>query len=327
MEKQRNFLQHTVSSTTLLPVEQEMLDSVCEKIEAKLGVSISNKTRVASEVLYDRYELQVGKDSFQLKVNLSPEVPNFWKELSSNNFSFHPEIVASSFDDEFIFYCYKTSKMFPAASLTEFLMSKRLAVHHKIADIMNAMHSVKINDRDDTREIFSSFLPVQAVSSVSYFPLAHLFPQCKHLFNKLYKPSQNVGICHFDISPHNLLYDNENFKLINFEYAGNANIYIDTFLVKETLNASDESFDEFLSCMNIDTETLVKHIDPARLFAFCYFNSKILAEYLTFGTRNVRLLKYWANKSKTIYDTIKPQFFLQKSIDKSIDAFYDAWRQ
>ena len=327
MEKRRNFLQHTVSSTTLLPVEQEMLDSVCEKIEAKLEAPISNKTRTASEVLYDRYDLTSGKDSYVLKVNLSPDTPNFWRELCENRFSFHPEIVASSFDGDFTFYCYKTTKTFSASSLTEFLLSKQLGLQHKIAEVLNETHAIKLSDVDQTTEVFRSMLPIEAGASVSSFPLAHLFPQCKQMFAKLYKPTTDLGLCHFDVSPRNLLYNNSDFKLINFEYAGNANVYINTLLVKETLNGSDESFNDLLSNMTIDKAKLVKYLDAAEIFTFCYFNSKILAEYLTFGTRNEQLLRYWVQKSEAIYKNIKQKFFLQKPIDKSIDAFYDAWRQ
>jgi len=327
MEKRRNFLRHTVSSTTLLPVEQEMLDSVCEKIEAKLEAPISRKTRTASEVLYDRYDLTCGKDSYVLKVNLSPDTPNFWRELRENHFSFHPEIVASSFDDDFTFYCYKTTKTFSASSLTEFLLSKRLGLQHKIAEVLNETHAIKLSDVDQTTEVFRSMLPIEAGASVSSFPLAHLFPQCKQIFAKLYKPTTDLGLCHFDVSPRNLLYNNSDFKLINFEYAANANVYINTLLVKETLNGSDESFNDLLSDMTIDKTKLVKYLDAAEIFTFCYFNSKILAEYLTFGTRNEQLLRYWVQKSEAIYKNIKQKFFLQKPIDKSIDAFYDAWRQ
>lgn len=327
MEKRRNFLQHTVSSTTLLPVEQEMLDSVCEKIEAKLGASISSKTRVASEVLYDRYDLDSGKESYSLKVNLSPETPNFWRELCEKNFSFHPEIVAFSFDDDFTFYCYKKTKTFPASSLTEFLLSKQLGLQHKIAEVLNEAHAIKLSDQDQTLEVFRAMLPIEAAASVSSFPLAHLFPQCKQMFAKVYKPTADLGLCHFDVSARNLLYNNADFKLINFEYAANANVYIDTLLIKETLNASDESFNDLLSSLSIDTKNLVKYLDAAEIFTFCYFNSKIIAEYLTFGTRNEQLLRYWVQKSESIYKKIKHKFFLQKAIDKSIDGFYDAWRQ
>jgi len=304
-----------------------MLDSVCEKIEAELEAPISRKTRTASEVLYDRYDLTSGKDSYVLKVNLSPDTPNFWRELRENHFSFHPEIVASSFDDDFTFYCYKTTKTFSASSLTEFLLSKRLGLQHKIAEVLNETHAIKLSDVDQTTEVFRSMLPIEAGASVSSFPLAHLFLQCKQIFAKLYKPTTDLGLCHFDVSPRNLLYNNSDFKLINFEYAANANVYINTLLVKETLNGSDESFNDLLSDMTIDKTKLVKYLDAAEIFTFCYFNSKILAEYLTFGTRNEQLLRYWVQKSEAIYKNIKQKFFLQKPIDKSIDAFYDAWRQ
>lgn len=327
MEKRRNFLQHTVSSTTLLPVEQEMLDSVCEKIEASAQCSILKKTRIASEVLYDRYDLSSEDRSYVLKINLSPETPNFWREICENQFSFHPKIVASSFDGDFTFYCYEKTKAFSASALTEFLLSKQLGLQHKIAEIVNETHATKLSEQDQTLEVFWSMLPIEATASVSSFPLAHLFPQCKQMFTKSYKPTTDTGLCHFDISPRNLLYDNSDFKLINFEYAANANVYINTLLLKETLNASDDSFNELLSFIRIDKTKLLKHIDDAEIFAFCYFNSKIIAEYLTFGIRNVQLLKYWVGKSESIYRKIKHRFFLQKAIDKSIDTFYDAWRQ
>ena len=327
MEKRKNFLSHTVTNQTLLPVEQEMLSSVCGEIEKKLGMPISAKSRISSEVLFDVYLLSCDKRTFILKVNLSPELPNFWKTLCENNFQFHPLIIAWSFSSEFAFYCYETTKTFPASSLTESILSKRLGVEHIVANTLSQIHSVKLSENDGTREVLNSFMPIEATASSSLLPIVNLFSQCKQLFAKTYKPTTDIGICHFDFSPRNLLIEGETFKLVNFEYAGNANIYIDTLLAKRTLNASDESFNNLLSYMDIDKKSLVNYIDAEEIFAFCYFNSKIIAEYLTFGTRNIWQLRHWIVKSSSIYDQIKSKFFLEKSIDNSIQSFYDAWRQ
>lgn len=330
MEKQKNYLQHTVSNATLLPIEQEMLDFVCGQIQSSLGSTINEKFRSSSEVHYDQYSLRSGKDSFDLKVNLSPDTPNFWDELASNKFSFHPEIVSSNLTGDYIFYCYKASKLSTASNLTEYLLSKHLGIQHQIGELINRLHAIKLNRTDYTVSVLNSFLPTQALASVSIFPLAHLFPQCRNVFLKLYTPTEDVGICHFDITPKNIVVDNskpnKELKLINFEYAANANIHIDSLLCKYTLNASDQSFNDLVSHLQLDKATLIKYIDAAEVFAFCYFNSKILAEYLTFGERNRPMLKYWAAKSEEIYNKIKFRFFLQKPIDNSIQDFYNAWK-
>ena len=91
-----------------------------------------------------------------------------------------------------------------------------------------------------------------------------------------YNPD-DIRLCHFDLDVKNIIYTGSDFKLINFEYAANANIYIDLLLAKETLNASDYTFDAFLSAYDISKAKLKPYYEASDLFIFAYLNSKIIS--------------------------------------------------
>ena len=71
-------------------------------MEHKIGGKISKLIKYYVHPLYDCYLLVVDGNPFFLKVNLSPETRNFWKELSESSFNFHPKVISySSPEDEF----------------------------------------------------------------------------------------------------------------------------------------------------------------------------------------------------------------------------------
>jgi len=160
------------------------------------------------------------------------------------------------------------------------------------------------------------------------FPLAQLVGTMRSVFKGLYKSDlQDCGLAHFDICPENVIQSNKEFKFLNFEYAGNANIYIDIWMMQQTMNASDQNFLNFIDHYELNKTKLHSYREAADLFSFAYFNSKIIAEYMTFGVRNHIKLRYWINKSEACYSPVAHKLFIEKKLDNKIRQFYNLWKQ
>jgi hypothetical protein len=329
MEKQRNHLQFVRAEKTLLPIEEEFLASVKKKIESQLGSAISKWEKYYTHPIYDCFLMIVNDRPLLTKVNLSPDAPNFWKELCVNNFSFHPKIVCYSDDfDEFQFICFEVPKGIFFSDLSNYPLSRKFNIQKTFLSTLDSMHSFKINENDETIKTVESFLPREAMSIYKTYPVVALFPAVKLAFKKIYTPQINdCGVCHFDLCHQNIIYTGDDIKLINFEYAANANTYLDIWLAKETLNCSDTTFDEVVGYLKKpQVETLYRHKDASLIFNFAYFNSKILSEYITFGLRDPVKLKIWINKSEFFYTKIQNKLFIEKSLDKLIRDFYYLWK-
>lgn len=328
MERQKNHLQFVKTDATLLPIEEQFLSSVKNKIESKTGQKILKWEKYYVHPIYDCFLINVNNQPLLTKVNLSPDPPNFWKELCINNFDFHPNIVCFSEEsDEFQFICFEVPKGIFFSDISNYPLNKKLDLQKYFISVLDRMHKVKLKDIDNTINVFDSMLPRESMSIFKTYPVVSLFPSVKIAFKKLYKSNINhCGLCHFDLALENIIYTGTDIKLINFEYAANANIYLDIWLAKETLNCSDSVFENLVDSINKDTKKeLYEHKEAAEFFAFAYFNSKILSEYITFGLRNPTKLKYWINKSETFYLKIQDKLFVEKSIDKLIRDFYYLW--
>lgn len=329
MERQKNYLRHVIENKNILPIEQEFLKSIVDRIESDKNCKVTKVKKHLSECLYDSYILAINQKPYILNVNMSPELPNFWRELCSYNFTFHPNIFAHSLEgDEFKFICYE----FPpdgvlASDISKSFLDPKLKIEKKFIKNFNEMHKVKIRDDDQTLEVCEAFTPSEHIFTLKTFPVAELFYDCRKLFKLTYKPNpDHCGICHFDLNLENVIYTQGEFKFINFEYAANANIYLDIFLAKENLNISENYFDNFLILSGIDKNTLFSYYDTANLFCFCYFNSKIVSEYLTFGTKNFLKLERYIKKSQSLYSKVSDKLLVSKNLDKSIKQFYNAWK-
>lgn len=305
-----------------------MLSTVCSKIEAKTGLKISKKEKFENHSLFDSYIIFCDKELFIVKVNLSPDIPNFWKELAEFKFDFHPEIVASSQEaDEFKFICYRMPKGIFGSDISKYLLSPKLRLEAKFAKALKSVHSIKIGDKDNTIDTVESFLPKESSMISRTFPVAEVFASVKVLFKNAYKSNlEDCGLCHFDLDVKNIVYTGKEFKFLNFEYAANANIYLDLLLAKETLNASSYSFDNFISHYQADKHKFKLYYDASDLFIFAYLNSKIISEYMTFGLKNAIELKLFINKSAVFYEKISDKLFVSKTLDNRIRSFYSLWR-
>jgi hypothetical protein len=124
----------------------------------------------------------------------------------------------------------------------------------------------------------------------------------------------------------NIIFSKDEFKFINFEYAANANKYIELWLAKEVLNCSDADFDNFIFIYEADKNKLISVKELSELFIFAYMNSKIVSEFMTFGVTNPTKLSTYINKSQKLYYKIKDKLFLHETLDKSIQDFYLLWR-
>ena len=328
MENQKNHVQVLYQNKTLLPIEEEMLRCVTDILEKKLKFHIENIQKEYSYPLYDYFLFSHQNKPYGLKVNLSPDLPNFWSELSINNFNFHPKIVGVSEDeDDFKFICYELPKGVFLSDISNYPLDPKLKLNKIFSKSLKDLHSTKISEVDKTLDIFNSFLPIEASRIYRNFPLSELFSTCKILFKNFYESNpQDCGLCHFDLAPQNIILSGESFKFINFEYAGNANFYLDLWLVKNILNVSDENFYKFFENYEVDLEKLNKYKELSHIFCFAYFNSKIVSEYITFGVRDPINLKIWINKSRENYEKIVHKLFIEKTLDKSIRDFYNLWK-
>jgi hypothetical protein len=328
MENQRNFVQHVIQSNDILPIEEEMLDSIKLSIEQKLGGKVTAVEKRSSQVLYDHYLAICDKKPLIFKINLSPELPNFWKELVEHNFSFHPKIVCNSEEDAiYKFICFELPQGAFLSDYSSSPLNPRLNFINFFAKSVKNMHKIKIKNEDDTIKIFNGMCPFEASMIYGTFPLAQLMGTMRSVFKDLYKSNlDDCGVAHFDLCPENIILSNKEFKFVNFEYAGNANIYIDLWQCEETMNTSYQSFLSFIDCYDLDKKKLHSYKEAADLFMFAYFNSKIIAEYMTFGVRNHLALKYWINKSERCYSRVARNLLIENKLDKKIRQFYHLWR-
>jgi len=329
MERQRNLLQSVKNEVDILPIEEEFLYSTKKVIEKKLGHAIRLCKKHEVHPIYDCYLIAGNDKPFLLKVNLSPESPNSWDMLSKNNYDFHPEVICSSGESgEFKFICFEVPKGMFLSDISNYPLSPKLKLQNIFLRDFKRMHSVKTKDEDETIKVFDSFLPREAMMVAKRYPVAQLFSTAKMVFKQMYKSDiQDCGLCHFDLSPENIIYTGTDIKFINFEYSANANIYLDTLLAKETLNCSDKTFEDLCELLPKDMrDKLFFNKDVSDLFNFAYFNSKITSEYITFGLRNPSKLKYWINKSEYFYNKIFDKLFVGKELDKLIRDFYYLWK-
>jgi thiamine kinase-like enzyme len=327
MEQKKNFLQHTVQDNTLLPIEVEMLDYIKRRIESQASIKIDNCDKFARSPLYDSYLLTSDKRPFILKVNLSPFVPNFWDKLCSNNFPFHPNIVSYDLSGDYNYICFEMPKGMFASDISKYLLSPRLKLESFFARDLKKIHSFCSSNKDETIETIGSFLPMESAIIQHTFPVAQLFGSVKSRFKNVYVPSlSDCSICHFDLDLSNIIFSKNEFKFINFEYAANANKYIELWLAKEVLNCSDSDFESFCSIYEVDKEKLSSLKEASELFIFAYMNSKIVSEFMTFGVANPTKLSAYINKSQKFYSKIKDKLFVEETLDKTIQGFYLLWR-
>lgn len=328
MEKQKNYLRFARNDKTILPIEEEFLSSIKKKIENKIDAPVSKWEKYKSQPIYDSFLMIVNDRPLLTKVNLSPDLPNFWKELSDNNLEFHPKIICHSDElDEFQFICHEIPKGIFFSDLSNYPLARKLNIQRAFLSTIDKLHKTKIATDDNTIKMIDSFLPRESMSIYKTYPVVGLFSAVKLIFKKLYiSNNEHLGLCHFDLSHENIIYTGEDIKLINFEYACHGNIYLDIWLAKETLNCSDTTFDDLTALFpNENVKTLYSYQEASLFFNFAYFNSKIISEYITFGLRDPIKLKFWINKSEGIYNQISDKLFLDKSIDKLIRDFYYLW--
>jgi hypothetical protein len=329
MQKQRDYLQSVKNEVDILPIEQEFLSSTKKVIENKLGHEICFRKKYEVHPIYDCYLISGNDRPFLLKVNLSPDLPNSWDLLSKNNYNFHPKVICSSSDsDEFNFICFEVPKGMFLSDISNYPLSPKLKLQNTFLRDLKQMHSVKIKDEDETVKVFDCFLPRELMMIAKKYPVVQLFSAIKMLFKKIYKPEvQDCGLCHFDLAPENIIYTGTDIKFINFEYSANANIYLDILLAKETLNCSNQTFEELCALLPKDyRDKLLLNKEASNLFNFAYLNSKITSEYITFGLRNPPKLKSWINKSEYYYNKIFDELFVEKQLDKVIRDFYYLWK-
>jgi thiamine kinase-like enzyme len=327
MEQKKNFLQHTVQDNTLLPIELEMLGYIKSRIESHANIKIDSCERFSRSPLYDSYLIISDKRAFVLKVNLSPFIPNFWDKLCLNNFPFHPSVVSYDLSGDFNYICFEMPKGIFASDISKYLLSPRLKLESFFARDLKKIHSFSSSSKDETLETINSFLPMESAIIQHTFPVAQLFGAVKSRFKNIYTPSlSDCAICHFDLDLSNIIFSRNEFKFINFEYAANANKYIDIWLAKEVLNCSDSDFESFVSIYEADKEKLLSLKEAAELFIFAYMNSKIVSEFMTFGVANPTKLSTYINKSQMFYSKIKDKLFIEETLDKTIQGFYLLWR-
>jgi hypothetical protein len=328
MERQRNFLQYVVSDKKLLPIEEEFLLSVKDRIENVTGLSIDHVYKQYSNPLYDCFLATANQRSFYLKVNLSPDLPNSWDWLSKKDFDLHPKVLCSSSPElEFKFIFFEIPKGILAEDISNSILSPRLNLTKIFTSCINRMHSTKIGENDNTKKIYESFLPPESIRIYSKYPVVDLFSTLKFAFDNIYKSNlDHCGLCHFDLSPENIIYTGSDFKFINFEYSAHANKYLDIWLAKSLLNCSDQTFSYFLQGLDQkEVENIMSYKPASYYFNFAYFNSKIIAEYMTFGLRDPVKLRYWIKQSSIFYPKISSKLYVEKAVDKSINDFYYLW--
>lgn len=328
MENQKNFVRHVIQSTDILPIENEMLEEIKRLIKSSLGTDVVRLEKKSSEVLYDCYTAISGKKALTIKVNLSPDLPNFWKELIENNFSFHPQIICSSKENDILkFICFEGPNGILLSDVSNYPLSSKFNFINSFARDLKKMHQTKIKNEDDTLKIFNGMCPLEATMIYDPFPVSQLILSLKTLFKNTYQSNlEDCGVCHFDICPENIIFSNKEFKFLNFEYAANANIYIDLWNAREAMNISDESFSAFVNSYGLNKTKLHSYRQAADIFTFVYFNSKIIAEYMTFGVRNHIKLRYWINKSEAYYYKMAHKLFVEKKLDNKIREFYNLWK-
>ena len=327
MENQRNFVQQAVKNNDILPIEREMIDFVASEIENATGKKTKIKEKISTEVFYDSYSALSEKDRLIVKINLSPELPNFWRELCDTSFSFHPKIVCSSKESDYKFICFEEPSGCLLSDISSRPLNLKLNFIQGFTTVLKSLHQTKVRDSDNTIKAFDAFCPMEASMISRTFPLTNFLGTLKIIFRQHYKESlEDCGLCHFDLSPQNVSYSGKDFKFLNFEYADFGNIYIDFWLLKETMNISDQAFLHLLDLYGVNKNKIYAYKESSELFIFSYFNSKIIAEYMTFGVRDPIKLKYWINKSEIFYEKIKAKLFFEKKLDNAVREFYYLWK-
>lgn len=328
MENQKNFVQHVIQNNDILPIEREFVNDIKRCIESKLGTQVSSLQKHSIEVLYDCYTAISEKKPLMIKINLSPDTPNFWRELVENNFSFHPKIICASQENDINkFICFELPKGVFLSDVSDHPLSPKLNFINYFARDIKKIHKIKIKNEDETLKIFNGMCPFEASMIYDQFPTAQLIGSIRSYFKNIYHSDiDDCGLCHFDLCSKNIIYSDKEFKFLNFEYAANANIYIDIWSAREALNVSDQSFLNFINCYEVNKAKLHYYRQAADAFIFAYFNSKIIAEYMTFGVRNHIDLRRWINKSEIYYCKIAHKLFIEKKLDNKIRQFYNLWK-
>jgi hypothetical protein len=328
MEHQKNFVQHVTQNNDILPIEREFINDIKRSIESKLSAQVSSIQKYSTEVLYDCYIAIIDKKPLMIKANLSPDTPNFWKELVENNFSFHPKIICASEEKDINkFICFELPYGVFLSDVSNYPLSTKFNFVNSFARDIKKIHKIKIKNEDDTLKIFNGMCPFEASMIYDPFPVAQLIGSLRSLFKNTYQSNiEDCGLCHFDLCPENIIFSDKEFKFLNFEYAANANIYIDIWTCREALSVSDESFSNFIDIYDLNKTKLHSYREAADIFTFAYFNSKIIAEYMTFGVRNHIKLSHWINKSQSYYHKLAHKLFIENKLDKQIRQFYYLWK-
>ena len=329
MEKQKNFLQYTVNNKKLLPIEEEFLSSICDKLESKFKFKISNILKEHSSPLYDCFALIADNRPFFLKVNVSPDTPNSWDLLSKEKLSFHPSIIdSSSPEEEFKYIFFELPKGIFANDISNYILSSKLNLTDIFTRDYKKIHSCTFSSEDETVAMYNSLLPIESMRIYRKYPIVDVFSVLKILFAETYKKNpSHCNFCHFDLCLENIIYTGSEFKFINFEYSCNGNKYLDMWLTKTLLNCSDDMFDRFIGAYGkTELDLIYSYEELSNYFIFAYFNSKIISEYMTFGVRDPVKLKYWIEQSSIFYSKISHNLYLEKNIDKSIRDFYYLWK-
>lgn len=327
MASQKNFIQQAIKNNDILPIERDIIDFIASQIQSSTGKKSKITKKLSTEVLYDTYAAVAEKDNLIVKINLSPELPNFWRELCSNYFSFHPKIICYSEESDYKFICFEEPLGSVLSDISSRPLSLKLNLIKDFTAALKNLHETRIKECDNTVKTFNSFCPMEASMISRTFPLTNFLGTLKIIFKQHYKESpEDCGLCHFDLSPQNAFVYGKDFKFLNFEYADYGNIYIDLWLLKETMNVSDQAFFHMLDLYGVNKNKLHSYKQASELFIFAYFNSKIIAEYMTFGVRDPIKLKYWINKSEIFYEKIKAKLFFEKELDNAVREFYYLWK-
>lgn len=118
-----------------------------------------------------------------------------------------------------------------------------------LAKKLKQLHSAKVNvgfGFDYHKEADKIIEYIRIVDSYAYQNLAEIQNSMNCVFDYLDKDRWQVSLCHNDIYEPNLLVNNDSLELIDWEFAGDADIGFDICKLFSVLNPKEEELDEYL---------------------------------------------------------------------------------
>ena len=138
-----------------------------------------------------------------------------------------------------------TSKLYYYDKVAKYMLFEFIEGHHKVAleqeeikrllSLLKTLHSIEISPTQ---------YPLKSLKSLFTTPHSQALSEALHTIES-YPPQ--YALCHNDLNPQNILWDNETLKCIDFEYAGRMDVYFDLACISIEFKLSSKEDKEVLA--------------------------------------------------------------------------------